>query len=147
MVPSPRRLPHSISRSRLGIGTPPSRYGRLDLCCEPVGISSIVSRLTPFGYSFNYIQGLVDGPSLRDIADWLLEREALMSEARTLELEEIKRDPTDVHVFVSYSHEDFGVAQCLQEELTAVNPARVHCFLDAYKPQGRRLADLPLYGT
>src|ERR1700736_6243137 len=97
-----------------------------------VGISSIVSRLTPFGYSFNYIQGLVDGASLRDIADWLLEREALMSEARTLELEEIKKDPTDVHVFISYSHEDFGIAQCLQEELTAVNPDRVRCFLDAY---------------
>ncbi|MGA7261177.1 MAG: toll/interleukin-1 receptor domain-containing protein [Stellaceae bacterium] len=55
-----------------------------------------------------------------------------MSETRTLELEEIKKDPTDVHVFISYSHEDFGIAQCLQEELTAVNPARVHCFLDAY---------------
>src|ERR1700737_4176442 len=30
-----------------------------------VGISSIVSRLTPFGYSFNYIQGLLGGRPLR----------------------------------------------------------------------------------
>jgi len=55
-----------------------------------------------------------------------------MSEARTSELEEIKKDPNDVHVFISYSHEDFGIAQCLQDELTAVNPDRVRCFLDAY---------------
>jgi hypothetical protein len=59
-------------------------------------------------------------------------REALMSEGRVLGREEIKKDPSDVHVFISYSHEDTGIAQCLQEELTAVNPARVHCFLDAY---------------
>ena len=45
-----------------------------------------------------------------------------MSDARTSELEEIKKDPNDVHVFISYSHEDFGIAQCLQDELTAVNP-------------------------
>jgi len=55
-----------------------------------------------------------------------------MSEARTSELEEIKKDPNDVHVFISYSHEDFGIAQCLQDELIAVNPDRVRCFLDAY---------------
>jgi hypothetical protein len=55
-----------------------------------------------------------------------------MSETRTAELEEIQKDLNDVHVFISYSHEDFGIAQCLQEELTEVNPARVHCFLDAY---------------
>jgi len=55
-----------------------------------------------------------------------------MSEAHTSELEEIKKDPNDVHVFISYSHEDFGIAQCLQDELTAVNPDRVCCFLDAY---------------
>src|SRR5712672_1076581 len=55
-----------------------------------------------------------------------------MSDARTSELEEIKNDPNDVHVFISYSHEDFGIAQCLQDELTAVNPDRVRCFLDAY---------------
>lgn len=55
-----------------------------------------------------------------------------MSEARTPDPEEIKKDPNDVHVFISYSHEDFGIAQCLQDELTAVNPDRVRCFLDAY---------------
>jgi hypothetical protein len=55
-----------------------------------------------------------------------------MSEARTSEFEEIKKDPNDVHVFISYSHEDFGIGQCLQDELTAVNPDRVRCFLDAY---------------
>src|SRR3984893_498771 len=55
-----------------------------------------------------------------------------MSEARTSELEEIKKDPNDVHVFISYSHEDFGIAQCLQDELIAVNPHPVRCFLDAY---------------
>jgi TIR domain len=55
-----------------------------------------------------------------------------LSEDRTLELEEIKKDTNDVHVFISYSHEDFGVAQCLQDELTAVNPDRIRCFLDAY---------------
>jgi TIR domain len=55
-----------------------------------------------------------------------------MSETRISELEEIKKDPNDVHVFISYSHEDFGIAQCLQDELIAVNPDRVHCFLDAY---------------
>jgi hypothetical protein len=55
-----------------------------------------------------------------------------MSEARVQDREEIKKDPSDVNVFISYSHEDVGIAQCLQEELTAVNPARVHCFLDAY---------------
>lgn len=59
-------------------------------------------------------------------------REVTMSDARVLEREEIKKDLSDVHVFISYSHEDIGIAQCLQEELTAVNPARVHCFLDAY---------------
>src|SRR5229473_893748 len=55
-----------------------------------------------------------------------------MSEARISELEEIKKDPNDVYVFISYSHEDFGIAQCLQDELIAVNPDRVRCFLDAY---------------
>jgi TIR domain len=55
-----------------------------------------------------------------------------MSEARTSEIDEIKKDPNDVHVFISYSHEDFPIAQCLQEEITAVNPDRVRCFLDAY---------------
>jgi len=55
-----------------------------------------------------------------------------MPEAGVLEHEKITKDLSDVHVFISYSHEDIGIAQCLQEELTAVNPARVHCFLDAY---------------
>jgi hypothetical protein len=31
-----------------------------------------------------------------------------MSEVRALEREEIKKDPNDVHVFISYPHEDIG---------------------------------------
>ena len=54
-----------------------------------------------------------------------------MSEARTSASDDIKKDPDDVHVFISHAHEDIGIAQCLQAELTAVNP-RVQCFLDAY---------------
>ena len=38
-----------------------------------------------------------------------------MSEVGVLESQEIKKDPSDVHVFISYSHEDIGIAQCLQE--------------------------------
>jgi hypothetical protein len=55
-----------------------------------------------------------------------------MSGARTSASDDIKKDPNDVHLFISYAHEDVGIAQCLQAELTAVNPDRVQCFLDAY---------------
>jgi hypothetical protein len=55
-----------------------------------------------------------------------------MSETHTFTSEDIKKDLNNVHVFISYAHEDVGIAQCLQAELTAVNPDRVQCFLDAY---------------
>lgn len=90
-----------------------------------------MNSLTPFGRSVNYAVG---GGSKRPFignSGLTGSQEAQMSEAHTSELEEIKKDPNDVHVFISYSHEDFGIAQCLKEELTAVNP-RVCCFLDAY---------------
>jgi hypothetical protein len=68
----------------------------------------------------------------REPRAWSIQVAALMSEGHAFELEEIKNDPNDVHVFISYSHEDFGIAQCLQDELTAVNQDRVRCFPDAY---------------
>ena len=64
--------------------------------------------------------------------EWSIHVEALMFEGHAFELEEIKNDPNDVHVFISYYQGDFGIAQCLQDELTAVNQDRVRCFLVSY---------------
>jgi TIR domain len=55
-----------------------------------------------------------------------------MTDARKPGFDGIRRDPQDVHVFISYSHDDFRIAKCLQDKLSAVNPARVRCFLDQY---------------
>src|SRR5258705_2410244 len=55
-----------------------------------------------------------------------------MSETHPSEVEEIRKDPNNVHVFISYSHDDIDIARCLEEHLTKVNPDRVKCFLDAY---------------
>ena len=55
-----------------------------------------------------------------------------MPEVHPSEGEEITKDPHSVHVFISYSHDDLAIASCLQDELEAINPDRVRCFLDAY---------------
>ena len=48
----------------------------------------------------------MSGAVLGKTADRPVFREVTMSEVRVLERDEIKKDPSDVHVFISYSHED-----------------------------------------
>jgi len=55
-----------------------------------------------------------------------------MSDTHTFDVEEVNKDPNNVYVFISYSHDDMEIARCLYDELNNINPDRVRCFLDAY---------------
>jgi hypothetical protein len=55
-----------------------------------------------------------------------------MSELRPSIADGIKKNPDDVHVFISYSHDDKELAECVRDELRKANPDRVSFFLDAY---------------
>jgi hypothetical protein len=67
-----------------------------------------------------------------------------MSETHTSEVEEINKDPNNVYVFISYSHDDLEIARCLHDELNNINPDRVRCFLDAYSIRSGEQWDLKI---
>jgi hypothetical protein len=50
----------------------------------------------------------------------------------------VQKASSTVSVFISYAHNDDGIAQALYEELIDVNPDRVNCFLDTRKIQSGR---------
>jgi hypothetical protein len=52
-----------------------------------------------------------------------------MSDARSSITDGIKKRPDDVHVFISYSHDDKELAECVRDELKKANPDRVTIYL------------------
>src|SRR5947207_6652151 len=69
-----------------------------------------------------------------------------MSEARSSAsiTDGIKKNPDDVHVFISYSHDDKELAECVRDELKKANPDRVSFFLDAYSIRSGERWDLSI---
>jgi hypothetical protein len=67
-----------------------------------------------------------------------------MSEARSSIADGIKKRPDDVHVFISYSHDDKELAECVRDELKKANPDRVTFFLDAYSIRSGERWDLSI---
>ena len=56
-----------------------------------------------------------------------------MSDAQvSTTVDAIKKQTDDVHVFISYSHDDAHLAEFFRDELLDINPDRVTVFLDAY---------------
>jgi hypothetical protein len=51
-----------------------------------------------------------------------------MSEVHSSITDGIKNSPDDVHVFISYSHDDKELAECVRDELKKANPDRVTFF-------------------
>ena len=67
-----------------------------------------------------------------------------MSEARSSIADGIKKRPDNVHVFISYSHNDKELAECVRDELKKANPDRVTFFLDAYSIRSGERWDLSI---
>jgi hypothetical protein len=67
-----------------------------------------------------------------------------MSDARSSITDGIKKRADDVHVFISYSHDDKELAECVRDELKKANPDRVTIYLDAYSIRSGERWDLSI---